>query len=76
MLKVAVVGLGWWGRTIVGQLQGSDKLRPVLLVDVNADAAEGRAPYPVPQEQMIANISALEAVFKSTRSGVVEIVEG
>ncbi len=41
-----------------------------------ADAAEGRAPYPVPQEQMIANISALEAVFKSTRSGVVEIVEG
>lgn len=41
-----------------------------------ADAAEGRAPYPVPQEQMIANISALEAVFKSARSGVVEAVEG
>lgn len=41
-----------------------------------ADAAEGRAPYPVPQEQMIANISALEAVFKSARSGVVEMVEG
>lgn len=41
-----------------------------------ADAAEGRAPYPVPQAQMIANISALEAVFKSTRSGVVEPVAG
>jgi predicted dehydrogenase len=40
-----------------------------------ADAAEGRAPYPVPQEQMIANISALEAVFKSARSGQVETVE-
>lgn len=34
-----------------------------------ADAAEGRAPYPVPQEQMIANISALEAIFQSVKSG-------
>ena len=40
-----------------------------------ADAAEGRAPYPVPQEQMIANISALEAVFRSAASGRVEAVE-
>jgi len=39
-----------------------------------ADAAAGRAPYPVPQEQMIANISALEAVFKSARSGGIEAV--
>jgi predicted dehydrogenase len=41
MLKVAVVGLGWWGRNIVGQLRNSDKLRPTLLVDV--DAAAGAA---------------------------------
>lgn len=40
-----------------------------------ADAAAGRAPYPVPQEQMLANIAALEAVFKSVRSGKVERVE-
>jgi predicted dehydrogenase len=40
-----------------------------------ADAVEGRAPYPVPQEQMIANISALEAVFRSAASGRVEAVE-
>jgi predicted dehydrogenase len=40
-----------------------------------ADAAAGRAPYPVPQQQMIANISALEAVFKSARSGNIETVE-
>jgi predicted dehydrogenase len=39
-----------------------------------ADAATGRAPYPVPQDQMIANISALEAVFKSARSGGIEAV--
>ena len=39
-----------------------------------ADAAQGRAPYPVPQEQMIANIAALEAIFKSARSGNIEKV--
>lgn len=40
-----------------------------------ADAAEGRAPYPVPQSQMIANISALEAIFKSASSGAIVDVE-
>ena len=40
-----------------------------------ADAAAGRAPYTVPQEQMIANDSALEAIFKSAKSGKVEEVE-
>ena len=40
-----------------------------------ADAVDGRAPYPVPQEQMIANISALEAIFRSATSGRVEMVE-
>jgi len=40
-----------------------------------ADAAAVRAPYPVPQEQMIANVSALEAVFRSASSGRVELVE-
>jgi len=40
-----------------------------------ADAAAGRAPYPLPQAQMIANISALEAVFRSVESGNPEKVE-
>lgn len=40
-----------------------------------ADAAEGRAPYPVPQSQMIANISALEAIFKSASTGAIVDVE-
>ena len=34
-----------------------------------ADAAEGRAPYLITQEQMIANISALEAIIESARTG-------
>ena len=40
-----------------------------------SDAAEGRAPYPVPQEQMIDNIAALEAIFRSAASGEVARVE-
>jgi len=40
-----------------------------------ADAAAKRAPYPVPQGEMIANVSALEAVFRSAKSGKVEAVE-
>lgn len=41
-----------------------------------ADAALGGAPYPVAREQMIANVSALEAIFRSARSGAIEKVEG
>lgn len=40
-----------------------------------ADAATKRAPYPVPQSEMIANVSALEAVFRSAASGRVEAVD-
>jgi hypothetical protein len=40
MLNVAVIGLGWWGRTIVRTLQGSDSLRVARVVDVNPAAAE------------------------------------
>jgi predicted dehydrogenase len=39
------------------------------------DAALGRAPYPVPQADMVANIAALEAIFRSAESGRVEAVE-
>ena len=40
-----------------------------------AEAALGRTPYPVPQEQMVANVSALEAIFRSAASGRVEPVD-
>ena len=39
-----------------------------------AEAALGGAAYPVPQAQMVANVSALEAIFKSAASGKVEEV--
>jgi len=40
-----------------------------------AEAATGGAPYPVPQEQMIGNVSALEAIFRSAQNGRIEQVE-
>jgi predicted dehydrogenase len=40
-----------------------------------ADAISGFKPYPVPQDQMIANVSALEAVFASAKTGRAEAVE-
>jgi predicted dehydrogenase len=51
---------------------------PAVLANLEAfaDAAEGRAPYPVSQHDMIANISALEAIFRSSKSGSVEHVSG
>ena len=71
---------GW---TLTSHIRGNQKqsreFPPAKAVLANleafADAAAGRAPYPVPQKQMIANISALEAVFKSARSGNIEPVE-
>jgi predicted dehydrogenase len=70
---------GW---TLTKHLRGKEKsvteYPPAKAVLANleafADAAAGRAPYPVPQAEMIANISALEAVVRSAASGKVEPV--
>ena len=40
-----------------------------------AEAASGGAPYPVPQSEMIANVSALEAIFRSAQDGQIQRVE-
>ncbi len=71
---------GW---TFTKVVRGAEKTvkeyppAPNVLANLEAfaDAAEGRAPYPVPQSQMIANISALEAIFKSAASGQIVNVE-
>ncbi len=72
---------GWTLTTCLrGQRAQSRDIAPAPAVLHNleafADAALGRADYPVPREQMIANVSALEAVFRSARSGEIEKVEG
>ena len=48
MIKAAIVGLGWWGRTIRRELAASEIIRPVLGVDLSEQAraaaeAEGLA---------------------------------
>lgn len=40
MLKVGVVGLGWWGKQIVNSLEDSDEIQVVRGVDVNVDAVK------------------------------------
>jgi predicted dehydrogenase len=70
---------GW---TLTVSLRGQEKYstdypaaQAVLAnLEAFAEAAQGGAPYPVPQEQMIANVSALEAIFRSAASGKVEAV--
>jgi len=53
---------------------------PMSMVRANleayADAAAGRAPYPVTYEEMIANIAALEAIGKSGDTGKIVTLEG
>ena len=71
---------GW---TLTVQLRAREKqvreFPPAKAVLANleafAEAASGGAPYPVPQSEMIANVSALEAIFRSAQSGRVEQVE-
>ena len=71
------------GSTLTTCLRGQEpttaEYPPVSAVRINleafADAIEGRSRYPMPQSEMIANIAALEAIFKSAESGKVETVE-
>ena len=44
-------------------------------IEAFAKAAAGGPAYPVPQRQMIDNIAALEAIFKSAKSGAIVEVE-
>ena len=50
-LKCAVVGLGWWGRRVIEELDGSDSIEVVAAVDPSAEArhwasTRGIAVYP------------------------------
>jgi predicted dehydrogenase len=48
MLEVAVVGLGWWGRTIVSLLAGSTRMRVVRAVEPDPAAAAFAAQHGMP----------------------------
>ena len=40
MMRAAVVGLGWWGKTMVGMLRASDRLKVVLGIDTDPVAGD------------------------------------
>src|SRR4051812_40377703 len=67
---------GW---TLTVHKRGGEKwskeFPPAKAVLANLETFAGDAPYPVPQAEMIANVSALEAIFKSAQSGRIEQVE-
>jgi predicted dehydrogenase len=70
---------GWWLLKSVeaGKVETVDYPAAFAVRDnleAFADAAAGRAPYPIPQKQMIWNIAALEAIVKSATSGTIEMV--
>jgi predicted dehydrogenase len=65
---------GWTVTKVVsGDRRSVQEYPPASSVAANleafADAVEGRAPYLVPQSEMVANIAALEAVIESARTG-------
>ena len=39
MLNAAVIGLGWWGKHIIGCLDGSDCLKVVQAMDISSNEA-------------------------------------
>eukprot|EP01037_Dinobryon_pediforme_P006005 gene6005-6077_t len=70
-----------WTLTVAirGEARTVTDYQPAPAVRANleafATAAQGGAPYPMPQPEMLATVAALEAVFRSSRSGAIEAVE-
>jgi predicted dehydrogenase len=50
---------------------------PAVLANLEAfaAAAQGGAPYPSTHEEMLATVSALEAIVRSAKSGKAEAIE-
>jgi predicted dehydrogenase len=64
MLKAAIIGLGWWGRTLARALADSETLRPVLGVDPDerargAGATAGLATSSRFEDALSENVDAL-----------------
>ena len=37
MFKIAIAGLGWWGKVIINRLSNSKKVKIVFLIDPQPD---------------------------------------
>jgi predicted dehydrogenase len=45
MIRAAIVGLGWWGRTIAREIATSDVIRPVMGIDPDENSRSGAAAF-------------------------------
>ncbi len=60
--RVAVVGLGWWGRTLVNAMRGNTRLQVVRVVDPSPAATEFAAEHGLPLGTDLASALADPAV--------------
>ena len=60
--RVAVIGLGWWGQTIVKYLKNARNIDCVLATDLNQEAGKAFA-----QSQGVEFASSLEAALSDAR---------
>ena len=69
MINAAVVGLGWWGRKIVGDLDGNEYVQIVAGVDVDPgarDAAAGSLDKVYPDIDAVLTDDSVDAVILCT----------
>ena len=69
MINAAILGLGWWGRTIVGTLAGSEAIRITAAVDPQPAAAGFAAQHGlrfVPEFREVLADAAIDAVILCT----------
>ena len=68
MIRAALVGLGWWGRTIAGMLSDSALIRPVLGVDPDESsrAAATFVPETVERFEQALDRPDIDAVILAT----------
>ncbi len=65
MIGAAIIGMGWWGRTILKTLINSTVIAPARAVD-----PLGEACYPVALEEKLTNVRAFEATQRSVSSAI------
>ena len=72
MINAAIVGLGWWGKHIIGSLAESDKIGIVLAVDVDVDKAREFAASTEAQAELARNTDLARQIgFGGTPSWVI-----
>ena len=68
MFKLAIAGLGWWGKVIINRLASSKKIKLVFLIDPNPDKEAKSLAY---QKNLIIYSNFEDAVLNQNLDGIV-----